>query len=174
MVAGRTHPDVAHREGERYRLTLEQAVADLGLEDHVEFDDRFLAIDEIADLLAATDVFVTPYSGREQIASGALTFGIAAGCARRLDAVLVRAGHARHRAPASSCRSATRSAAARRLPLHRGAGAACGGARRGAEDRRDCSTWPSVAEGDRVGAAGEPSSWRRAVAARSPASTRSS
>ncbi len=53
---------------------------DLGLEDHVEFDDRFLTIEEIADLLAATDVFVTPYRGREQIASGALTFGIAAGC----------------------------------------------------------------------------------------------
>lgn len=81
VVAGRTHPDVAHREGERYRLKLEQAVVELGLEDHVEFDDRFLAIEEIADLLAATDVFVTPYKGREQIASGALTFGIAAGCA---------------------------------------------------------------------------------------------
>jgi glycosyltransferase involved in cell wall biosynthesis len=80
VVAGRTHPDVAHREGERYRLKLEEAVRELGLEDHVEFDDRFLAIDEIADLLAATDVFVTPYKGREQIASGALTFGVAAGC----------------------------------------------------------------------------------------------
>ena len=80
VVAGRTHPDVARREGERYRLMLEQAVVDLGLEDHVEFDDRFLTIDEIADLLAETDVFVTPYKGREQIASGALTFGIAAGC----------------------------------------------------------------------------------------------
>ena len=43
MIAGRTHPDVARREGERYRLTLEQAVLDLGLEDHVEFDDRFLS-----------------------------------------------------------------------------------------------------------------------------------
>jgi hypothetical protein len=80
VVAGRTHPDVAHREGERYRLKLEEAVRELGLEDHVEFDDRFLAIDEIADLLAATDIFITPYKGREQIASGALTFGIAAGC----------------------------------------------------------------------------------------------
>jgi len=80
VVAGRTHPDVAHREGERYRLTLEQAVVDLGLTDYVDFDDRFLAIEEIADLLAATDVFVTPYRGLEQIASGALTFGIAAGC----------------------------------------------------------------------------------------------
>jgi len=81
VIAGRTHPDIAHREGERYRLTLEQAVVDLGLEDHVEFDDRFLSIEEIADLLAATDVFVTPYREREQISSGALTFGIAAGCA---------------------------------------------------------------------------------------------
>jgi len=80
VVAGRTHPDVAHREGERYRLSLEQLVLELGLEDHVEFDDRFLGVDEIADLLAATDVFVTPYKNREQIASGALTFGIAAGC----------------------------------------------------------------------------------------------
>lgn len=80
LVAGRTHPDIARREGERYRLTLEQAVLDRGLEDHVEFDDRFLSVDEIADLLAATDVFVTPYREREQISSGALTFGIAAGC----------------------------------------------------------------------------------------------
>jgi glycosyltransferase involved in cell wall biosynthesis len=81
IIAGRTHPDVARREGERYRLSLERAVVDLGLSDHVEFDDRFLAIDEIADLLAATDLFLTPYREREQIASGALTFGIAAGCA---------------------------------------------------------------------------------------------
>jgi glycosyltransferase involved in cell wall biosynthesis len=81
VIAGQTHPDVARREGEQYRLTLERAVLDLGLENHVEFDDRFLAVEEIADLLAETDVFVTPYRGREQVASGALTFGIAAGCA---------------------------------------------------------------------------------------------
>jgi glycosyltransferase involved in cell wall biosynthesis len=81
VIAGRTHPDISHREGERYRLGLEQAVLDLGLEDHVEFDDRFLSIEEIADLLAETDVFVTPYRDREQISSGALTFGVAAGCA---------------------------------------------------------------------------------------------
>src|SRR6185437_8453268 len=43
-------------------------------------DDRFLTIEQLSDLLAATDVFVTPYHGREQIASGALTFAIAAGC----------------------------------------------------------------------------------------------
>jgi glycosyltransferase involved in cell wall biosynthesis len=80
VIAGRTHPDVARREGERYRLMLERRVIELGLEDNVEFDDRFLTIDQLSDLLGATDLFVTPYRGREQIASGALTFAIAAGC----------------------------------------------------------------------------------------------
>jgi glycosyltransferase involved in cell wall biosynthesis len=80
VIAGRTHPDVAYREGERYRLMLERRVRELGLSEHVEFDDRFLSISALSDLLAATDVFVTPYRNREQIASGALTFAIAAGC----------------------------------------------------------------------------------------------
>ncbi len=81
LIAGRTHPEVARREGEQYRLSLERAVSDLGLGDQVKFDDRYHSVGELADLLAATDVFVTPYRNREQIASGALTFAIAAGCA---------------------------------------------------------------------------------------------
>jgi glycosyltransferase involved in cell wall biosynthesis len=60
---------------------LERLVVELDLGDHVEFDDRFLSIDELAALLAVTDVFVTPYRSREQIASGSLTFALAAGCA---------------------------------------------------------------------------------------------
>jgi len=80
VIAGRTHPDVAHREGERYRLMLERRVVELDLDAYVEFDDRFLTLDDLSDLLAATDVFVTPYRNREQIASGALTFALAAGC----------------------------------------------------------------------------------------------
>ena len=81
LIAGSTHPEIVRREGEQYRLMLERRVVDLGLGDHVEFDDRFLSIDELADLLAATDVFITPYGSPEQVSSGALTFAIAAGCA---------------------------------------------------------------------------------------------
>ena len=81
LIAGRTHPQVARREGEQYRLLLERRAVDLGVADHVEFDDRFLSVAELADLLHATDVFVTPYRNPEQIASGALTFAVAAGCA---------------------------------------------------------------------------------------------
>jgi glycosyltransferase involved in cell wall biosynthesis len=81
IIAGRTHPQVARRHGEEYRLMLEQRVIDLELGGHVVFDDRFLSVDELADLLAATDVFVTPYASREQSSSGSLTFALAAGCA---------------------------------------------------------------------------------------------
>ena len=81
LVAGRTHPEVARLEGEQYRLLLERRAVDLGVADHVEFDDRFLSVPELADLLHATDVFLTPYRNPEQIASGALTFALAAGCA---------------------------------------------------------------------------------------------
>ncbi|HZO97959.1 MAG TPA: glycosyltransferase [Gaiellaceae bacterium] len=81
VIGGRTHPGVARREGERYRLELERLIADLGLGDHVEFDDRFLSLEELAALLAETRVFLTPYRNREQVASGTLTFAVAAGCA---------------------------------------------------------------------------------------------
>jgi glycosyltransferase involved in cell wall biosynthesis len=80
-IAGRTHPDVERREGERYRLRLEQRAFQLGLGTHVVFDDRYLSVDELSTLLGETDVFLTPYTNREQIASGALTFALAAGCA---------------------------------------------------------------------------------------------
>ena len=81
VIAGRTHPQIARRQGEEYRIMLERRIEDLGLEDHVEFDDRFLSVEELADLLAATDIFVTPYTNREQSSSGALTFALAGGCA---------------------------------------------------------------------------------------------
>jgi glycosyltransferase involved in cell wall biosynthesis len=80
LIAGQTHPEVIHKEGESYRLGLQQLVHDLDLCDHVWFIDRFLSIDELAMLLARTDLYLTPYRSRDQIVSGALTFAVAAGC----------------------------------------------------------------------------------------------
>src|SRR5512133_987139 len=80
LIAGQTHPDVIDKEGESYRLGLQRLVHDLDLCDHVWFIDRFLTIDELAILLARTDLYLTPYRSRDQIVSGALTFAVAAGC----------------------------------------------------------------------------------------------
>lgn len=80
VIAGRTHPEVARHDGERYRLSLERLARRLNISDHVHFDDRFLNMDDLATLLAATDIYVTPYASKEQIVSGSLTFALTAGC----------------------------------------------------------------------------------------------
>ena len=80
LIAGQTHPEVINKEGESYRLSLHRLVHDLDLCDHVSFIDRFLTIDELALLLARTDLYLTPYRSKDQIVSGALTFAVAAGC----------------------------------------------------------------------------------------------
>jgi len=80
LIAGQTHPEVINKEGESYRLSLHRLVRDLDLCDHVSFIDRFLTIDELALLLARTDLYLTPYRSKDQIVSGALTFAVAAGC----------------------------------------------------------------------------------------------
>ncbi len=80
LVAGQTHPEVIRAEGEQYRLSLQRLVRDRGLQQHVQFLDRFLSTDELAVLLSCTDLYLTPYRSREQIVSGALTFAVVAGC----------------------------------------------------------------------------------------------
>jgi len=80
LIAGQTHPDVIQNDGESYRLGLERLVADLELTNHVVFLDRFLSTEELAALLARTNLYLTPYRSRDQIVSGALTFAVAAGC----------------------------------------------------------------------------------------------
>ena len=71
---------MAKLHGEEYRISLERLARDLDLGDHVVFDDRFLDIEDLASMLAATTIYLTPYRSREQIVSGALTFAIVAGC----------------------------------------------------------------------------------------------
>lgn len=80
VVAGRTHPEVQRLEGEKYREQLVQLASDLGISDHVRFLGRFLSVREVAEVLAITDVFCSPYIGSDQIVSGALSFALAAGC----------------------------------------------------------------------------------------------
>ena len=136
MIAGRTHPDVAHREGERYRLMLERRVLELGLE-RPRRVRRPLPLDRRALRPARRDrrlrdAVPQPRADRVRRAHVRDRRRLR----RRLDAVLVRAGHARVGRRARSCRSTTR----RRSPTPSATtssspDAARGGARRGAADR---------------------------------------
>jgi glycosyltransferase involved in cell wall biosynthesis len=79
VIVGATHPHVKERNGEAYRLMLASRARRLGVDAHVSFHDRFVTDAEIAEFLAATDVYVTPYLNPEQSTSGTLVRAIAAG-----------------------------------------------------------------------------------------------
>lgn len=79
VVVGATHPHVKERHGEAYRLELQSRVRRLRLEDSVVFHDRFVEDGELADFLAAADIYVTPYLNPQQSTSGTLARAVAAG-----------------------------------------------------------------------------------------------
>jgi glycosyltransferase involved in cell wall biosynthesis len=79
LVLGETHPGVRAWEGENYRNELLELVRRFGLENHVRFNNRFLALNELVRYLCATDVYVTPYLSKDQIVSGTLAYALGCG-----------------------------------------------------------------------------------------------
>jgi glycosyltransferase involved in cell wall biosynthesis len=78
LIAGATHPRVREHAGESYRESLVALVRRYGLEDLVEFDDRYLDRDALARLVRRADFVVLPYESVEQLTSGVLVEAIAA------------------------------------------------------------------------------------------------
>jgi glycosyltransferase involved in cell wall biosynthesis len=79
LVIGETHPEVRKIEGETYRMSLIRLVDQLGLKNHVGFHNRFLTKRELIRYLHATDIYITPYNGANQISSGTLVYALGAG-----------------------------------------------------------------------------------------------
>ncbi|MEC5324857.1 glycosyltransferase family 4 protein [Aurantimonas sp. A3-2-R12] len=79
LVLGATHPHIRAQNGEAYREQLTQLASDLGVEDHVRFEDGFAELDLITCALAAADLYLVPYLNREQIASGTLAYAFGNG-----------------------------------------------------------------------------------------------
>jgi glycosyltransferase involved in cell wall biosynthesis len=79
LIIGETHPEVRKIEGETYRMNLIKLVDQLGLKNHVRFHNRFLTKRELVRYLHATDIYITPYIGPNQISSGTLVYALGAG-----------------------------------------------------------------------------------------------
>ena len=79
IIAGATHPHVRRREGDRYRLELQDLAESLGLKEHVLFVNRFVSPQEMASLVGSADIYITPYRYEAQAVSGTLAYAMGKG-----------------------------------------------------------------------------------------------
>lgn len=79
LIAGRTHPAVKAHEGESYRDELKKLAAKLGVNSSLVFVDRYMKLEELLSCIQASDVYLTPYTGRDQVTSGTLAYAMACG-----------------------------------------------------------------------------------------------
>jgi len=79
VIAGATHPHVRAREGDRYRDQLQALARQVGVEEEVIFHNRFVSPQEMASLVGAADIYITPYRYEAQAVSGTLAYALGAG-----------------------------------------------------------------------------------------------
>jgi polysaccharide biosynthesis protein PslF len=78
-ITGATHPGVVAWSGESYRQQLVDQVRERGLQDVVEFDNRYLDAPSLHTQIRSATLIVLPYLSTEQVTSGVLTEAIGAG-----------------------------------------------------------------------------------------------
>ncbi len=77
-VAGQTHPRVRAHSGEAYRRSLQALARVRGVDDTVHFDDRYLPVSALVDLVGTADVVLLPYDSVDQVTSGVLIEAVTA------------------------------------------------------------------------------------------------
>ncbi|WP_218916688.1 glycosyltransferase [Alkaliflexus imshenetskii] len=80
FIIGKTHPEVVKRDGEAYRKSLEAAVADNGLQDHVVFVNKYLELPVLLEYLQLTDIYLFTTRDPNQAVSGTFVYAMSCGC----------------------------------------------------------------------------------------------
>lgn len=81
LILGKTHPCVVMEEGEGYREMLQAKVIELGLQEHVQFVNKFLSLTELLEYLQLTDIYLFTSKNPHQAVSGTFAYAMSCGCA---------------------------------------------------------------------------------------------
>lgn len=79
LILGQTHPCIKKESGESYREKLINLVNSLGVQENVKFINKYLTKDEIIHYLQMSDIYMTPYLGKDQAVSGTLAYAVGYG-----------------------------------------------------------------------------------------------
>lgn len=77
-VIGQTHPKVFERDGHQYREMLARLAEELGVDNRVVFDDRYIDLNDLGSRVRQSDIILLPYDARNQVTSGVLVEALAA------------------------------------------------------------------------------------------------
>ena len=80
LIIGKTHPEVAKEEGEKYREMLQQKVEQLNIKDHVRFVNRYLPLADLLEYLQLTDIYVFTSKDPNQAVSGTFAYAMSCAC----------------------------------------------------------------------------------------------
>ncbi len=80
LILGQTHPGVVKHEGEKYREFLESKVRELKMEKHVQFVNKYIALEDLLDYLLATDIYLFTSKDRLQAVSGTFIYAMSCAC----------------------------------------------------------------------------------------------
>ncbi len=80
LIIGKTHPGVVRLEGEKYRQMLEARVHELNLQDHVEFINKYLPLEDLLEYLQLTDIYLFTSKDPNQAVSGTFAYAMSCAC----------------------------------------------------------------------------------------------
>ncbi len=80
LVIGKTHPEIIKSEQEQYREMLEGMVKELHLENHVQFVNQYVSLNDLLEYLQLTDLYLFTSKDPNQAVSGTFSYALSCGC----------------------------------------------------------------------------------------------
>lgn len=80
LIIGKTHPSVIKHEGEQYRDSLKARINELKLQNHVQFVNSYLPLEDLLEYLQLTDIYLFTSKDPNQAVSGTFSYAISCGC----------------------------------------------------------------------------------------------